>query len=113
MAHRRENVNNKEAHVNGPKKEHDGNHGNEPTGELHRNTEDSAQAIRMIMLLKCYWIATGVLLGCYWDATEVLLGCYWSATGLLLGCYWGARRSMSKKTKKEHAVVVIHQACRL
>jgi hypothetical protein len=34
MAHRR-NVKNTEAHVNGPQKEHDRNHGNVPTGELH------------------------------------------------------------------------------
>jgi hypothetical protein len=93
MAHRR-NVKNKRAHVNGPKKEHDRDHGNEPTGELaHRNTEDSAQVIRMTVLLGCYWIATGMLLlgwlllECHWDATGVLLlGCYWDATGMLLGC---------------------------
>ena len=52
--------------------------------EWHRNnTEDGAQVIRMIMLLECYWIATG----------------------MLLGCYWNARRPMSKSNKKEHAVV--------
>jgi hypothetical protein len=31
MAHRRENVNNKKAHVNGPKKEHDRNHVGNPS----------------------------------------------------------------------------------
>jgi hypothetical protein len=35
MANQRKNVNNKEAHVKGPKKEHDRGHGNKPTGELH------------------------------------------------------------------------------
>jgi hypothetical protein len=114
MTHRR-NVKNKRVHVNGPKKEHDRNHGNEPTGEWHRNTEDSAQVIRMIMLLECYWIATGVLLGCYWNATGMLLGCYWGATGMLLGCYWDARRPIPKSDKKEHAVVdtpgIQHTGC--
>jgi hypothetical protein len=96
MTHRR-NVKNAEAHVNaGPKKEHDRNHGNEPTGELHRNTEDSAQVIRMTtllarMLLLPGWIATGMhatgmLLECHWDATGMPLECYWNATGMPLGC---------------------------
>jgi hypothetical protein len=34
MAHRRKNVNNYEAHVKEPQKEHDRNRGNGPTGEL-------------------------------------------------------------------------------
>ena len=60
MTHRR-NVKNAEAHVNaGPKKEHDRNHGNEPTGELHRNAEGSAQVIRP------YGHATRMLLDCTW-----------------------------------------------
>jgi hypothetical protein len=33
--------------TNGSKKDHDRNHGNGPTGELHRNTEDSAQVIHV------------------------------------------------------------------
>jgi hypothetical protein len=46
MAHRSENVNNVEAHVNGPKKEHDGNHGKDYGKDHSEQTREGAHQSR-------------------------------------------------------------------